>query len=129
MKELNLTFQKVIERSDKLTFLVGAGCSKDAPSCLPLGQEMIEAIVRHTCTESEVEKILSIENLRFEQVVEIVRDSLDPELKLIDYYGECESPNFQHIFLAEMLKKGNFLVTTNFDFLIEYALQKIGVPK
>ena len=28
-----------------------------------------------------------------------------------------------------MIKKGNFVITTNFDFLIEYALLQIGVPK
>jgi len=27
-----------------------------------------------------------------------------------------------------MIKKGNFVMTTNFDFLIEYALQQSGVP-
>jgi len=31
--------------------------------------------------------------------------------------------------LAEMMKNGQFVLTTNFDFLIEYALQHSGIPK
>lgn len=129
MKKVDITFKELLERSGKLTFLVGAGCSADPPSNLPLGREMIGAIIKHACAKSEVDKILAIENLRFEQVVEIIRNQLDPELKLIDYYGECESPNLQHFFLADMLKKGHLVVTTNFDFLIERALLASGIPK
>ncbi|MFX1397678.1 MAG: tetratricopeptide repeat protein [Promethearchaeota archaeon] len=129
MIELDMSFKELLDQCGKLTFLVGAGCSADPPSNLPLGRKMIEAIVRHSCAKSEVDKILAIEDLRFEQVVEIVRDRLDPKLKIIDYYGECESPNLQHFFLAEMLKRGHFVVTTNFDFLIELALLKLLSPK
>jgi len=115
-------------KEDKLTFLVGAGCSVDAPSCLPAGRKMIEDLIRYTCAESEIEKILDLEELRFEQLIEIVRDSIDGDLNVIDYYGQCDKPNLQHFFLAEMIKNGHFVMTTNFDFLIEYALQQSGVP-
>ncbi|MFX1294819.1 MAG: tetratricopeptide repeat protein [Promethearchaeota archaeon] len=111
------------------TFLIGAGCSIEPPSCLPAGRKMIEAIINYTCIESEIEKILTLEGLRFEALVEIVRDRLDPDLRLIDYLGVCDKPNLQHFFLAEMIKRGHFLMTTNFDFLIEYALLQAGVPK
>ncbi|MFX1399440.1 MAG: tetratricopeptide repeat protein [Promethearchaeota archaeon] len=122
MKKLEISFKELLEQSGKLTFLVGAGCSANPPSNLPLGRDMIEAIVRYSCAESEVEKLLKMEDLRFEQVVEIERDQLDHELKIIDYYGECEHPNSQHYFLAEILEKGHFVITTNFDHLIELAL-------
>ncbi|MFX1236586.1 MAG: hypothetical protein ACFFAS_11870 [Promethearchaeota archaeon] len=69
MKRLDISFKELLEQSGKLTFLVGAGCSADPPSNLPLGREMIKAIVKYTCAESEVEKILSIKNLRFERIV------------------------------------------------------------
>ena len=129
MKLTNLNIKDLINNEKKLTFLVGAGCSVDAPSCLPAGRPMMEAIINYTCVESEREKILKLKGLRFEQLVEIVRDSLDPELKIIDYYGQCDTPNLQHFFLAGMIKKGQFVMTTNFDFLIEYALLQSGVPK
>ncbi|MFX1238613.1 MAG: tetratricopeptide repeat protein [Promethearchaeota archaeon] len=129
MKLTNLTIKDLFTNEARLTFLVGAGCSVDAPSCLPAGRPMMEAIINYACAESEREKILKLEDLRFEQLVEIVRDNLDPELKIIDYYGQCDTPNLQHFFLAGMIKKGHFVMTTNFDFLIEYALLQSGVPK
>ncbi len=129
MKLTNLTIKEIFAEEPKLTFLVGAGCSMDAPSCLPVGYPMMEAIVKYTCAESEVKKILDMEELRFEALVELVRDRLDPNLKIIDFYGLCDKPNVQHFFLAEMIKKGNFVITTNFDFLIEHALLQSDVPK
>ncbi|TXT65406.1 MAG: hypothetical protein BAJALOKI1v1_440023 [Promethearchaeota archaeon] len=128
MKRINSTFKELI-KGKKLTFLVGAGCSVDAPSCLPAGRAMMESIINYTCAESEIETLLSIKELRFEQLVEIVRDQLDPELKIIEYYGLCDTPNLQHFFLAEMLAQGHFVMTTNFDFLIEYALEQTGIPR
>ncbi|MFX1446177.1 MAG: tetratricopeptide repeat protein [Promethearchaeota archaeon] len=129
MKLTSLTIKDLITPKAKLTFLVGAGCSVDAPSCLPAGKSMMEAIINFVCADSEIEKILKLEDLRFEQLVEIVRDHLDNELKVIDYYGQCDKPNIQHFFLVEMIKNGHFVMTTNFDFLIEYALQQSGLPK
>ena len=120
---------KDLIKGEKLTFLVGAGCSVDSPSCLPTGKEMIEAIIRYTCAKSEVEKLLRLKNLRLEQLLELIRECLDKKLKIIDYYGLCNKPNLQHFFLAEMIRKGHFVMTTNFDFLIELALLQSGVPK
>jgi len=125
----NLKIRDLISPDAKLTFLVGAGCSVDPPSSLVAGRKMIEDIVEYTCAESEIQKILDLEELRFEQLVEIVRNWLDTELKIIDYYGQCDKPNLQHFYLAEMIKKGHFVMTTNFDFLIEHALLDSGVSK
>lgn len=138
MKLTNLTIKDFITPEAELTFLVGAGCSVNPPSCLPLGRTMIEALINYTCADSEINKILGkeeledgskLDGLRFEQLIEIVRDRLDPKLKIIDFYGLCDKPNIQHFFLADMIKKGQFVITTNFDFLIEYALLYSGVPK
>ena len=74
MKPTNLTIKDLISNDEKLTFLVGAGCSVDAPSRLPAGRSMMEAIINYTCAESEIKKILDLEELRFEQLIEIVRD-------------------------------------------------------
>jgi len=129
MKSTNLTIKDLFKKGEKLTFLVGAGCSVDAPSCLPAGRKMMDAIIKYSCAESEIKKLLGLEQLRFEGLVEIIRSRLDPELKIIDYYGQSDKPNIQHFFLAEMVKKGHFVMTTNFDFLIEYALIQSGASK
>lgn len=131
MKPTNLTIKNLFTDDAKLMFLIGAGCSVDAPSCLPAGRAMMEAIIKYSCAESEIKKLLKLVEsgeLRFEALVEIIRDRLDPELKIIDYYGQCDKPNLQHFFLAEMIKKGHFVMTTNFDFLIEYALLQSNIP-
>ncbi|MBA7572298.1 Photosystem I assembly protein Ycf3 [subsurface metagenome] len=129
MKPTNLTIRDLITPDSKLTFLVGAGCSIDPPSCLPAGPAMMNAIIDYTCAESEIEKVKKLDQLRFEALVEIIRDRLDPDLKIIDFYGLCDKPNIQHFFLAEMIKKGHFVMTTNFDFLIEQALLQSNVSK
>jgi len=129
MKLTNLTIRDLLPPDKELTFLVGAGCSIDPPSCLPAGRTMMNAIIEYTCANSEIENIKALEELRFEQLVEIIRDELDPELKIIDYYGLCDKPNIQHFFLADMIKQNNYVMTTNFDFLIENALLQLGVDK
>lgn len=129
MKLTNLKINDLITPDAKLTFLVGAGCSIDPPSCLPLGRFMIEKVIQYTCAESEVNKILELKNLRFEQLIEILRDELDNDLRIIDYFGLCDKPNKIHFFLAEMLKKGHSVLTTNFDNLIEYAVLQLGINK
>ena len=131
MKLTNLKINDLLNSDKRFTFLAGAGCSVSAPSCLPAGHVMMEAIINYTCKESEIKDILELMKLgilRFEALVEIIRDQLDEKLALIDYYSQCDKPNIQHFFLAEMIEQGNFVITTNFDYLIEYALIHSGVP-
>ncbi|MFX1353155.1 MAG: SIR2 family protein, partial [Promethearchaeota archaeon] len=127
MKLTNLTVKDLITPDTKLTFLIGAGCSVDPPSCLPAGRTMMDAIIDYMCAETEIDKIKELKDLRFEQLVEIIRDQSDPDLRIIDLYELSDKPNIQHFFLANMIKEGSFVITTNFDFLIEYALQQSGV--
>ncbi len=122
------SIKDLFTQGPNLTFLVGAGCSIDPPSCLPAGQAMMESIIKYCCAESEIENLLNLEDLRFEGLIETLRDYLDSDLKIIDFYGECDKPNLQHLFLADMIEKGHFVMTTNFDFLIEYALKQKGIP-
>ena len=129
MPHTNFKIRDLFKEDANLTFLVGAGCSVDPPSCLPSGRAMMNTIIEYTCAESEIESIKALKELRFEQLIEIIRDRLDPELKVIDFYGLCDRPNLQHFFLAERMKQGQFVLTTNFDFLIEYALQQSGITK
>ncbi|MFX1450772.1 MAG: tetratricopeptide repeat protein [Promethearchaeota archaeon] len=129
MNLTNLRIRDFFTKDAKLTFLVGAGCSVDSPSNLPAGNKMMKILINYTCAESEIDAILEVKDLRFEQLVEIIRDRLDRKLKIIDYYELCDKPNFQHFFLTEMIKKGHFVMTTNFDCLIELAMIQSGIPK
>lgn len=123
-----MSFNGIFTDNTKFTFLIGAGCSTDPPSNLPTGRQMIEALFEKTCPESLLNDLISIDILRFEQLVQIIQETLDPNLNFIDYYALCESPNYQHKFLANAIQEGNFVMTTNFDNLIEQALIS-RVPK
>jgi len=127
---MNDSFRDLI-KDKKLTFLVGAGCSIDKPSSLPSGRDMMKSIVEFSCHEDfkdEIEILVNNDELRFEQLGEIFTDLLDNDLQCIDYFSECSHPNSIHFFLAKMIQKGHFVITTNFDSLIEHALVKIGIP-
>lgn len=93
---------------------------------------MMTELIRYSCSESEIENILKLidnNSIRFESLIEIIKDNFDKDLKSIDYFGQCNHPNIQHYFLAQKIKKGNYVMTTNFDHLIEIALIKIGINK
>ncbi|MHA2287615.1 MAG: tetratricopeptide repeat protein, partial [Promethearchaeota archaeon] len=128
IKKSKLNINELISEEEKLTFLVGAGASVGAPSQLPAASETIEALIKFSCTKSEIDKILQIEDLRFEILAGIILESLD-DVKFLDFYQESDKPNLEHLILAEMIKKGHFIITTNFDFLLEYALLQSDIPK
>lgn len=126
MEQPGINFDHLLD--DKITFLVGAGISVDAPTCLPTGTEMIQAILKTTCNEDML-SLKTLSGLRFELLVDIIRQIIDPELSIIDYFSVCDKPNIYHLYLAEMIKKGHFVITTNFDYLLELALLQSDVPK
>jgi tetratricopeptide (TPR) repeat protein len=121
--KIDLDIKNFFAGNHDLTFLIGAGCSVDSPSCLPAGRPMMDAIIEYVCPSEDVEKIKSLsKSMRFEQLIELFRDNLDSDLKVIDYYGSCAFQNIQHFFLANMINRGHYVITTNFDYLIERAL-------
>ncbi len=122
MVENNLTLEDLLEEGSNYSIIAGAGCSIDAPSNLPNSNKMMEEIIKFTCAKSEIENISRIEGLRFEILLEIIRNSLDNNLRILEYLEQCDKPNFIHYFLTEMIYKGHNVITTNFDFLIEHAI-------
>ncbi|MHA1193149.1 MAG: tetratricopeptide repeat protein, partial [Promethearchaeota archaeon] len=122
-------FQDYIKDGKSLTFLVGAGCSVLAPSNLPNARDFIKSIIESTIIKSEVDRILSLENLTLEQLLRIIYSITDENSDLIDFFSECDKPNLEHFFLAEMITNGSYVITTNFDQLIEIALLALEVPR
>ncbi|MFX1345920.1 MAG: tetratricopeptide repeat protein [Promethearchaeota archaeon] len=122
MNEKKITLKDILEENCKYSIIAGAGCSKDAPSNLPTSVKIMEEIIKFTCAQSEIENISNIEGLRFEFLLEIIRNLLDNDLKILKYLEQCDEPNFIHYFLTEMIYNGHYVITTNFDFLIEHAI-------
>jgi len=77
------SIKNLLENSETLTFLVGAGCSVHPPSCLTLERTTMNAIIENICHTSQIEKIKDLKNLRFEALMEILRNTIDNELKVL----------------------------------------------
>ncbi|MFX0091424.1 MAG: tetratricopeptide repeat protein, partial [Candidatus Hodarchaeota archaeon] len=136
----DLTLEKLFDPKAKFCFLVGAGVSLDPPSCLPTGYHFTKAILEQLIPEVEQENIMTLMDperegmqgpgdfLRFYQFMEYLHNWYDPDLRVLEVLSST-APNFNHFFLAEMLKQNHTVVTTNFDSLIEYALLELQVPR
>ncbi|MFX1233588.1 MAG: hypothetical protein ACFFBY_03425, partial [Promethearchaeota archaeon] len=118
----NLNFSSLLGDDQKLVFFVGAGSSTDSPSLMPSAHETMKTLIKFACSQSEIEKVTQIEDLRFETLLEIFYEILDNELSLADLYVQNNIPNVVHFFLVEMAERGHFIMTANFDSLIEHAM-------
>lgn len=126
----------------ELAVLAGAGISLDAPAnLLDGGSFMRSVLTRVTPPDVDREWALSVlrlperrlrrpgEVLRFEVLMhELVQQGLDPGLTVLNCLDECGHPNFNHFVLAELIRSGAIVVTTNFDRLIEIAWERLVGP-
>ncbi len=129
MQELSLTVNDILTRDNKIVFLTGSGCSTYKPSCLVEIKDFMKTLLDFACDKHEVDKILELEDFKFEHLVEILRHQIDKDLKIFDFFDLCDKPNSFHYFLAKKILEGNFVLTTNFDLLIERALLNSGATK
>ncbi|MFX0092287.1 MAG: tetratricopeptide repeat protein [Candidatus Hodarchaeota archaeon] len=137
----HVTLETLFHFTDKFCFFVGSGISLDPPSCLPTGYQITRALLERMIPEEERTTILALMNperddmqnpgdfLRFEQLMDYIQRGLDPSLRVLDFYAACITPNFNHMFLAQMLLQDHQVFTTNFDSLIEYALLELGISR
>ena len=66
------------------------------------------------------------EQLRFEVLMgELAQSGFDPNLTVLNCLDECNHPNVNHYILAEMIRHGHTVITTNFDRLIEVAYARL----
>jgi hypothetical protein len=119
--------------------LAGAGISYAPPSSLPKAINFMEEVIcALPLTSDEQSLLLKSTNpeweegigffhfLRFEQLVETLRLTVDPKLSGLLAALPERSPNQYHFILARLLKEGFPVVTTNFDCLIEAACDVLG---
>jgi len=106
------------------TFLVGAGISMGPPSCIPSARMFVHELFKYYAPTEEIEELTSLNSLRYEFLVDKVQNLFDKEIKFLDYLELVKEPNIIHHFLAKMIMRYNYVITTNFDYLIEMAMQK-----
>jgi tetratricopeptide (TPR) repeat protein len=110
-----------LQGTGKLVLLAGAGISMDPPSSLPSARQMMGAILDVSVPPKVKDPILGISMLRYEFLIECFHNAFDPDFKIMDYFQLAKQPNTIHAYLADAGRKGNWLLTTNFDSLIERA--------
>ncbi|TFF87680.1 MAG: tetratricopeptide repeat protein, partial [Promethearchaeota archaeon] len=119
------SISSIFANREKFTFLAGAGISMDAPSNLPSARQIIRTLLEYISPDEEINNILQLDMLRYELIVEILQEVWDTELIFMDYFDLITEPNILHLFLANAIKHHHYVVTTNFDYLIEHALDRI----
>ncbi|MFX1259544.1 MAG: tetratricopeptide repeat protein [Promethearchaeota archaeon] len=120
----DISWQDLFDNSEEYVFLIGAGVSRNPPSSLPSAKEFTRYLIE-ACAPINYSKIL--EKLKFELVTEYIIRYLDKDLLFMDYFEEAHPPNFIHKFLAKAINAGHYILTTNFDYLIEKALMEIHI--
>lgn len=114
-------------KAKELVLFCGAGISKN--SGLFLANEIKLHILKKLsiCSE-DIDEIMN-SNLPFEAFMEILLENSDNS-KILDAFKGGD-PNTNHILIAKLAKNGYIktIFTTNFDLLIEKALEKEGLEK
>nr|MDO8110409.1 tetratricopeptide repeat protein [Candidatus Sigynarchaeota archaeon] len=118
---------KLFEPGAQYTFLAGAGISMEAPSNLPSAIAFVRSILE-MCTPASEFQFFAKEShkIRYELIVEFCHELFDADLVFLDYLDIIDRPNPIHFFLASMLLNKQFVITTNFDYLLEHAVKKIA---
>ncbi len=120
--EYEESIESLFSPKSSYTFLVGAGISMDPPSNMPSAKQIVRGLLELFAPSKEINNLLSLKMLRFELVVEKIRNEFDGDLRFLDYLEYVTEPNLIHLFLANTITRGNYVVTTNFDYMIERAL-------
>ena len=113
--------KKAFGAGPKIVFFVGAGISR--PSGVKVFQEFNKEVIQEI-TNGELKEIdyeILSNEIRPEVMLQIGIEELDSEMITCLEKLLGSKPNFNHFFLAEAVKQGNIVFTTNLENLIEDA--------
>ena len=129
---------KLVELFNKndLVVFVGSAISMASPSHLLSGAMMRDSIIHASCKKhaslGKYEELIKEQHINPEMVYQIMLDSIGAEIFLVTH-NICETNKFNsnHMFLAQAAKHGKIstILTTNFDHLIEDALESVGCQR
>jgi tetratricopeptide (TPR) repeat protein len=119
---------EVIDPNDEIAIIAGAGISINSPSNVPTARKIVQTLIEHIIPLEFRVKVQRIDRIRFEQFLDELQSTIDPELELLNFLEHVIAPNLIHYFIAELLLRDQLVLTTNFDYLIEIALKELN-PK
>src|SRR5205823_13323402 len=131
MRKPPYDIDRILNDARRKVFFVGAGISKDPPTCFPLGFEFSPAMISGVAVgdsflEYHAAPLLrsinaGLPGCRPEVLLEIARQGIGNRvLRLLDVL-DVGLPNIYHYALASALRAGHIVITTNFDVMIEQA--------
>jgi hypothetical protein len=132
-----MSLASLFTRRATLCFLAGSGVSLDQPSCQPTGLQFTRRLISRLVPKERIDQILALTDpegpgvlkhdrfLRFEDLLSYVQ-RWDSDLRVLDGYGSARWPNANHLALAQFIRSGHTVFTTNFDNLIEQGLASCG---
>ncbi|HXD93906.1 MAG TPA: SIR2 family protein [Bacteroidia bacterium] len=114
-------------RNGNVSVFCGAGISFN--SGLPLANTLLQTILLSLGINPIQQQIILNSGLPFESFIQTLADETDVT-PLLDLFS-LGKPNLNHEFLAELIKAGliKTVLTTNFDLLLEKALENLGLEK
>lgn len=116
---------ELLQSNEKLTYLVGAGISVNHPSNVPAAGKIISTLLKMVVPSSERALISNLPNLRYELLIEKIQNRFDHDLRILNFFEQLLTPNFIHYFLAQANLHQDYIITPNFDYLLEVALQQL----
>jgi len=135
-------FARLPQSAQSLAILAGAGVSLDSPANLLAGWDFMDSVLSRILPveigEDFRRSLIQVprgrsfrpgEYIRFETLMmALAQSGIDQDLHVLDCLDHCEQPNANHYILAELIRRGAVVMTTNFDRLIEIAYQRTMAP-
>lgn len=129
-------------KAERWVVLAGSGISR--PSGLPTGLELMDSLLGVCAPTPEVGRDLRAlasplgvrpRPLRFEGLLEVLERIVDDELRLLELFAgprrntsfDGGPPGTNHYAMIPLIQRGNNVVTTNFDILMEKAAEDLGI--
>lgn len=120
----------------KIALVLGAGCSVEAPTCLPTAREWSEEVHRRLIVDGVLQSGDCPNAGDLSLVTDAVFDKTGFQREVVErllgiYDLKSASPNNGYILAAAMLSEGaiSSLVTLNFDLAMSHAIALLGVGK
>ena len=118
----------------RIVFVLGAGCSVEPPTSLPLSHICSRDAHRRLVNDGVIPDGACAEPDNLEAVADLVVDTTHSKAALVSRLPRQQfrfaSPNRGHDVLAALMGERiiRAVLTTNFDLAIEHAIAKAGVP-